>query len=349
MTQPAWREETLDLRRLRVDGKTQARDGISEERVKEYAELYREEVDLGLLCAVFDGAAYWLSDGFHRREAAMRAGLSTVRVRVTFGTLADARWIAAGANAAHGLPLSREDRRRAAEMALRARPETSDRAVATHCGLDHKTVGKIRKSMEDLPQVDGRVGVNGVAQRIPDRESEPEPSEESIAEPEVDYPDEEPGEESQESEEDTEVVGLPRHRDEAGAVIPAGLQEIWRRYRERSRQVQGYCKSLAEQVHELAATPCGEAFAASLEHRQSGKEDESSVVRNVSADLRALQAKISRTQPYASFCVVCVLESRERSSLSCRSCRGRGFITKEQWDFYSEQEQATALADVEQM
>jgi DNA methylase len=48
--------------------------------------------------------------------------------------------------------------------ALRQRPESSDRYLADGCGVDHKTVGGVRRRLEstgEIPQFDARRGANG--------------------------------------------------------------------------------------------------------------------------------------------------------------------------------------------
>jgi len=51
---------------------------------------------------VYDGAEYWLWDGFHRLHARKRNGLYTVPAIVRQGTRRDAVLLSVGANATHG-------------------------------------------------------------------------------------------------------------------------------------------------------------------------------------------------------------------------------------------------------
>ncbi|MGO4441474.1 hypothetical protein [Rhizobium sp. RAF56] len=52
-----------------------------------------------------------LVDGWHRTEAARRAGLQTVQAKVIQAELKELPWLAAQANMTHGLQLTRKDRR----------------------------------------------------------------------------------------------------------------------------------------------------------------------------------------------------------------------------------------------
>src|SRR4051794_18625155 len=66
-----------------------------------------------------DGERYWLVDGFHRIAAAAILGHDTIACDVRPGTLRDAVAHAVGANAAHGLRRTNDDKRRAVETLLR--------------------------------------------------------------------------------------------------------------------------------------------------------------------------------------------------------------------------------------
>ena len=184
-----WRDEELELAVLRTDGGTQARKGLDAETVKRYTQAYKDGICLGQVVAFHDGTNYWLADGFHRKAARQAAGLPTISCRVTTGTSQDARWYAAGANATHGLPMSREDRESAVRLAILSRPESSNRSIAEHCGVSHPTVAWIREELSlevENPQI--RTGRDGVARTTRQRaakqpcptESDVDQSEESV-------------------------------------------------------------------------------------------------------------------------------------------------------------------------
>jgi hypothetical protein len=58
-----------------------------------------------------------------------------------------------------------------AAKAVAANPGKSDRAIAAELGLDHKTVGKARRSTGEKSPVEKRVGQDGKVRRLPKRRS----------------------------------------------------------------------------------------------------------------------------------------------------------------------------------
>ncbi|MFJ5309812.1 streptomycin biosynthesis protein [Streptomyces sp. NPDC088350] len=100
-------------------------------------------------------------DGAHRVRAAIARGETSVRAWLFDGTDDEAFIHSVRANNAHGLPLTVSDRRAAVVRLLRARPEWSDRAIATTAGVSAQTVGKVRRSTVSATQLNGRVGRDG--------------------------------------------------------------------------------------------------------------------------------------------------------------------------------------------
>jgi hypothetical protein len=97
----------------------------------------------------------WLANGYHRLEAHRRAGRTHIMASLRDGSKRDALLHAIATNGRSGLPLSREDKRRAIEHVL-ADPELgklSSRAIADRCRVDHKTVEAIRKRSGESPQM----------------------------------------------------------------------------------------------------------------------------------------------------------------------------------------------------
>ncbi len=138
------RVEFIELAAVRIDGGTQPRQKIDTDAVGEYAAALEADVELPPPDCVFDGSDYWLWDGFHRLHAHRKAGHTMLHVRVTDGTVDDARWLCLAANQTHGLRRTNADKRRAVELALGRKPESSDNAIASHCGVSHPFVGKVR-------------------------------------------------------------------------------------------------------------------------------------------------------------------------------------------------------------
>ncbi|WP_242439019.1 ParB/RepB/Spo0J family partition protein [Streptomyces sp. CB00455] len=111
-------------------------------------------------------------DGSHRVAAAVLRGLDSVEVHYFDGPETDSFLRSVSANVAHGLPLSTPERKAAAERILSSHADMSDRAVATHTGLDAKTVAVIRRgSTEDVRRSNTRIGADGKAHPL-DRTAE---------------------------------------------------------------------------------------------------------------------------------------------------------------------------------
>lgn len=110
-------------------------------------------------------------DGMHRLMAASLRGRDTIEVIFFTGSTDDTFLRAVQENVAHGLPLSRADRRAAAERIIASHPQMSDRAIGQAAGLAAKTVAEIRKrSAGHVPQSNARVGRDGRIRPLDGRE-----------------------------------------------------------------------------------------------------------------------------------------------------------------------------------
>lgn len=139
--------KVLKLNQIRIDGGTQMRVSIDQDKVAEYAEKMREEAVFPPIKVMFDGTTYWLYDGFHRYFAAQSAGFNAIQAEYKPGTMEDAQDYALGANDDHGLPRSIEDKRKAVETALsmERHKDKSDREIAKLCKVSASFVGAIRR------------------------------------------------------------------------------------------------------------------------------------------------------------------------------------------------------------
>src|SRR5690606_24706601 len=119
--------------------------------IADYADAMREGATFPPVVAFYDGAAYWLADGFHRAEAARVAGLDSIAADVRQGTRRDAVLYSVGANAAHGLRRTNADKRRAV-LALLDDDEWgrwSDGEIARRANVSQPFVSKLRHTHND--------------------------------------------------------------------------------------------------------------------------------------------------------------------------------------------------------
>lgn len=173
---------TCQLSAIRIDGGTQPRTGISEAIVSEYADAIRRGAELPPIVCFWDGTHRWAGDGFHRYHAHMAAGSVEVKVDQRNGTRRDAILYAVGANAAHGLRLTADDKRKAVRMVLEDEEwgQWSDRRIAEVTNTSPTFVGKVRESLKPPVHVDTspaqRQGKDGKTYEVkPKAKREPEP------------------------------------------------------------------------------------------------------------------------------------------------------------------------------
>ena len=136
----------VKLDAIRIDGGTQSRVVIDQATVYNYLEHMKEGDEFPRMFAVFDGATYWLVDGFHRYHAYKLLGVKEIDIDYKPGTLEEAQVLSFGVNSKHGKPPTREDKQKAVEAAL-VHPLTkhkSDNEIAKICGVSRSFVGSVR-------------------------------------------------------------------------------------------------------------------------------------------------------------------------------------------------------------
>jgi hypothetical protein len=141
--------EYIDISAIRADASAQARSYVSPDTIAEYAERMLDGDEFPPLVVFFDGKVYWLAGGFQRRDAAIKAGLTSFRCAVIEGGLREARLYACGTNAAHGVPRTNEDKRRVVMRLLQDAEwrQWSDSEVACRCKVSAPFVGKLRTEL----------------------------------------------------------------------------------------------------------------------------------------------------------------------------------------------------------
>jgi len=156
--------QSIPLDQIRMDGGTQARAGLDNQTLAEYAESWltlshRQNgfLEMPLIIVYHDGESYWLADGFHRVVAyrqfldggSASASPRAIRAEVRMGTKRDAVLYACGANATHGLKRTQADKRRAIETLLGDEEwkQWSDSEIARRCNVTHPTVAAVRRDL----------------------------------------------------------------------------------------------------------------------------------------------------------------------------------------------------------
>lgn len=127
----------------------QSRAGTCEATVAEYAELWVAGAEFPPVVLFSDGSKYYCGDGHHRILGADKALIETIEAHVSKGGKSDALWYSTSANAIHGKRRTNADKRNAVKIALKLKPDMSDRAVADHCGVGHPLVAEVRRQVEE--------------------------------------------------------------------------------------------------------------------------------------------------------------------------------------------------------
>lgn len=138
----------IELSKIRIDGGTQPRAELNQDTVAEYAELYRATPStMPPVTLFFDGANYWLADGFHRYFGAKSAGLDSIEAEIISGTLRYAILFSLSANSRHGLKRSNADKRKAVKTLLDDAEwgANNDSWIAEKAGVGRVFVVALRK------------------------------------------------------------------------------------------------------------------------------------------------------------------------------------------------------------
>jgi hypothetical protein len=142
----------LKISDIRIDGGTQIRKQLNQDKVNEYAEQMEEGVVFPPITVFFDGSSNWLGSGHHRLFAEKQRGSETIKVVLINGTVDEATWFALGDNK-HGLNMTAEDYRRSVNITL-DHPKWStysNAQIAAHVGVSASTVARIKKERNIQP------------------------------------------------------------------------------------------------------------------------------------------------------------------------------------------------------
>lgn len=148
----------MEVAIIRTDGGTQHRAALDENAISEYAQAMTDDQwdwRRGALKVCYDGQAYWLVGGFHRIEAAKRAGVGIITCIVTPGTRRDAVLASLQENNDHGVRLDAVGRRNKVLTLLQDKEwaQWSNYEIAQRCGVSEITVRRVRASLTTTPVV----------------------------------------------------------------------------------------------------------------------------------------------------------------------------------------------------
>jgi hypothetical protein len=141
----------LQLTEITLDEAVQPRVELDNDHIANYVEDLQKGDKFPPVVVFHDGSAYWLSDGFHRYQAHLKAGLTEIEADIYEGGDRDAIMHAVGSNATHGKRRTNADKRKAVETLLKDDEwgAWSDRQIAEICRVSQPLVGKVRKEMTE--------------------------------------------------------------------------------------------------------------------------------------------------------------------------------------------------------
>jgi hypothetical protein len=141
----------IALNQIRLDGGIQPRAELSPQVIDEYAAQMKEGATaFPPVVVYYDGQDYWLTEGFHRVHAAIRAGFKKIGAEVKQGDRRDAMLFAVGSNAFHGLRRTQADKRRVVLRLLEDEEwsrKLSDGEIARRCCVHQTFVSQLRRQL----------------------------------------------------------------------------------------------------------------------------------------------------------------------------------------------------------
>ncbi len=140
--------KSLKLDKIDIASGTQMRVNTNSDVVNNYAEILAEGGNLPAIDVFFDGAKYYLADGFHRYFAAKQNEYKDILANIREGTLNDAIKFALKSNSSHGLPRTNQDKRNIVNIALERFADWSDRKIADHCSVSNTMVSTRRNEID---------------------------------------------------------------------------------------------------------------------------------------------------------------------------------------------------------
>ncbi len=138
--------QRIGIRNLEIDHHVQSRVEMNMDYMREFTEAMQRGDVFPPVDVFHDGKTFWLADGFHRVEAANRAGEKDIRCQIHDGTWRDARIFSAGANKALSIPRTIADKNKAVRMLLGDDEwfNKSANSIAKHVGVSGPHVRKVR-------------------------------------------------------------------------------------------------------------------------------------------------------------------------------------------------------------
>lgn len=143
----------IDVKKIKKRDDLCLREKLREDTIQRYQLNYQRGITMEPVQVYKVNDELLLVDGFHRLQAAKKAGLTVINAKVSAGTLKDALVAAAKANCDHGLAWSRKEKRSAIAAYLKAWPERANGWIAEELRVDDATVRDVRGDLEAVSEI----------------------------------------------------------------------------------------------------------------------------------------------------------------------------------------------------
>lgn len=316
--------KVVNVKLLKLEPDLQPRVKHNESVIEDYATLLKENVILPPPVVFADGKKYLLADGFHRVLATIKAGFETIQCEVHEGGKREAILYSCGANAAHGLPRTNEDKHRAVTSMV-LDPEWrkwSNRQIAKHCGVSEglvRTVRQINGQKDPEDNGDIPVRIKSGSQKPRENEGfesltahETQSKTDSEAGETRTYIHNKSGKPTQMKVGNIQKSGQARATQNADEPVDdSEFPEGWEGVFEVGKKILAIRKQFGElrrEVQFLADLPGGEALKSSLQHLE--------------IEIKSIQNTLSGSAP-AELCPYC-------GGKKCGTCNQRGWVASHQ-------------------
>ncbi len=153
--------QEIHIDKINIYGGTQARLKTNEDAIESYAEEMQRGAVFPPINVYFDGATYWLADGFHRYLSTKRNGQPTISAEVQAGGRVEALRHALGANSLNGVYRTNDDKRNAVEIALGEWTELANPVIGEICKVSSELVRGCRQEMQKAGRIPHMTIVTG--------------------------------------------------------------------------------------------------------------------------------------------------------------------------------------------
>ncbi len=280
----------VEIQVIKIDPQVLPRDSKSNEVVQRYADVIRRDGDLPDPTVFYDGKLFWLADGLYRYRAHRDMDAKFIFCDVHKGSREDAIWYASGANREHGVPLTQQEKHRAAENVLRTPSLASktDGVIGEQTGYTGARIQQIRAGLEKAGKVEPREDVQyqsgGTRRTRPKKKTAKKKSGPK------------PG---------------PKLKDGLGKSVP----DWGREFVSELKPINDWLTKLSTLAKDYAA----------LRQTPAGSQ--------LDAVVCSTMDEIANTVQHSKFFCICdPCREAEAIRKSCTTCKGRGWLSREQYD-----------------